>query len=508
MTRKIVFITLFLVITVNPSFVCAVNRVALVVGNNDYKSSPLKNPVNDAQDTAYVLKNLGFEVLLLKNADKRSMISSLNKFSQKLSNAEIGIFYFAGHGVQINGTNYLIPVNNNIQEKSEVEFKAIDAGRILNKMEKAGNPLNIVILDACRDNPFKQSFHTSKKGLTKINANLGTVIAYATSPGSVAADGNGRNGTYTKSLLKNLQTPNLNVQQMFNRTGLDVMKKTNKKQAPWVSTTPFPDYYFAMGTKPSVQQNQSVVSPQSQSIASPSIGKTYTETATGMEFVWVEEGCYQMGNDSSGFAHNKPAHKVCVSGFWMGKYEVTQGQWYEIMRKKPALFKHHFGRENWENRPVEQVSWKDTKKFIKRLNNKNGQKFRLPTEAEWEYAARSRGKDGKYSGGNSIEQVAWSKLNSEGHTHVVGEKASNSLGLYDMSGNVFEWCEDVYDANAYSKHAINNPLITSGSKYRISRGGSWWDSPEFMMIYIRSGQTTNGRFNNIGFRLCISQIEE
>ena len=208
----------------------AANRTALVIGNGSYESASLKNPANDANDIARVLRKLGFDVILKKDIDKKTMLDAFREFGKKLSRSEIGLFYFAGHGMQINGVNYLIPVENNIKEESEVEFEAIDAGRILAKMENAGNPLNIVILDACRNNPFKRSFRTSKKGLAQMDAPLGTVVAYATSPGSVAEDGKGKNGTYTQALLKNLQNPDLDVQKMFNSTGLDVMEKTHKAQ--------------------------------------------------------------------------------------------------------------------------------------------------------------------------------------------------------------------------------------------------------------------------------------
>jgi len=150
--------------------------------------------------------------------------------------------------MQVKGVNYLIPVRHGIQEESEVEFYAVDAGMILAKMESAGNPLNIVILDACRDNPFKRSFRSSSKGLAKMDAPDGTIIAYATKSGSVAADGKGRNGTYTAALLNNLENSDLDVRDMFNKVGLEVKEKTKGGQIPWTSNDPFPDYFLAQGT--------------------------------------------------------------------------------------------------------------------------------------------------------------------------------------------------------------------------------------------------------------------
>ena len=155
-------------------------------------------------------------------------------------------------------------------------------------------------------------------------------------------------------------------------------------------------------------------------------------------------------------ANESPEHEVTVSGFWIGKYAVTQGQWQKVMGNNPSGF------QKGDNYPVETVSWDDAKAFILKLNGKSGCTFRLPTEAEWEYAARSGGKAEKYAGGNDIDAVAWYGANSGKSTHPVGTKAPNGLGIYDMSGNVWQWCEDVYDANAYEKHQRNNPISTSG----------------------------------------------
>jgi len=234
--------------------------------------------------------------------------------------------------------------------------------------------------------------------------------------------------------------------------------------------------------------------------SSPVRGDTYTEPVTGMEFVWVEGGCYHMGSNS-GDSDEKPIHKVCVDGFWMAKYEVTQGQWQKIMGSNSSYFKN-CGNDC----PVEQVSWNDAKQFITNLNSRSNVKFRLPTEAEWEYAARSGGKNEKYAGGNNVDSVAWYGSNSSNRIHQIGTKAPNGLGIYDMSGNVLEWCEDVYDEKAYNKHATNNPLVTSGSEYRVIRGGGWGSPPAGVScanrIRIESGDTRNG----VGFRLCSPQV--
>jgi hypothetical protein len=223
----------------------ATTRTALVIGNSDYKSAPLRNPVNDARDMAKALRTLNFDVIEELNVNKKEMVLAIDAFHKHLNRADVGVFYFAGHGLQIQGVNYLIPVKAHVTSETDVQFEAVDAGRILGKMRSAGNKLNIVILDACRDNPFKRSYRTESKGLAQMDAPKGTIIAYATSPGSVAADGSGRNGVYTKHLLNSLSSPGMSVYDMFRETGLGVMQETGEKQIPWVSSTPVQRYYMA-----------------------------------------------------------------------------------------------------------------------------------------------------------------------------------------------------------------------------------------------------------------------
>ena len=219
-------------------------RIALVIGNAAYKVAPLINPVNDSLDMALSLEQLGFEVIHKKNENQRSMESAIYAFSKRLRKGGVGLFYYAGHGVQINGRNYLIPIDANINTEFDVKYEAVDAGRVLDGMNDAGNGLNIVLLDACRDNPFARSFRSSSRGLARMDAPTGTFIAYATAPGSIAADGQGRNGIFTKHLLKNIMTPGLDLERVLKRTRVSVMQETNSKQVPWQSSSLTGDFYF------------------------------------------------------------------------------------------------------------------------------------------------------------------------------------------------------------------------------------------------------------------------
>lgn len=198
--------------------------------------------------------------------------------------------------------------------------------------------------------------------------------------------------------------------------------------------------------------------------------KSYTDPTTGIEMVFAKGGCYQMGDTfGDGNSDEKPVHKVCVDDFYIGRYEVTQGQWKAIMGRNLSYFK-----DCGDNCPVEQVSWNDIQNFINKLIQKTGKKYRLPTEAEWEYAARSRGKNEKWAGTSNESEIgdyAWYLSNSGSKTHPVGQKKPNGLGLYDMSGNVWEWCSDWYGKNYYGNSPKDNPTGPSGGQFRVLRGG-------------------------------------
>ena len=218
-------------------------RVALVIGNGAYPEDPLANPVNDATDVANALKEIGFEVTLLKNADRRKIDEAVEAFNKQLRQGDIGIFYYAGHGVQVGGENYVIPIDAKLAREADVGYDAIPLGKIINAIEDTDAKVKIVILDACRDNPFYRRWRSSgrslaSRGLAGINSSgRGTLIAFSTAPGQIAADslaGKGRNSPYTAHLLKYLKSP-LEIGQMFRRVREDVLQATNNQQIPWVS---------------------------------------------------------------------------------------------------------------------------------------------------------------------------------------------------------------------------------------------------------------------------------
>lgn len=220
-------------------------RVALVIGNSAYKDSPLANPVNDATDIAKALGDAGFKVILKRNANMRDMRQAIREFGTELRRAQVGLFYFAGHGIQVKGNNYLVPVGADIQNEADAEDLSIDANYVMRTMEESQVKVSIAILDACRNNPFARSFRSASRGLAQMTAATGSLIAFATAPGATAADGAGRNGIYTKYLLESLRQRDTDILRVFQRTRAGVVKETGGKQTPWESTSLVGDFYFS-----------------------------------------------------------------------------------------------------------------------------------------------------------------------------------------------------------------------------------------------------------------------
>ena len=220
-------------------------RLALIIGNASYKSSPLSNPVNDARLMDKVLKEAGFTTIKAENASIREMRRLVRDFGDKLkASGGVGLFYYAGHGVQVRGENFLVSTDSDIRNENEVADDSINVSVILDKMQSAGNRMNLIILDACRDNPFASKSRSSASGLATINAPSGSLVAYATAPGAVASDGKGQNGLYTEYLAKAIQQPGLAVEEVFKQVRTAVRIGSNNQQTPWENTALEGQFYF------------------------------------------------------------------------------------------------------------------------------------------------------------------------------------------------------------------------------------------------------------------------
>ena len=225
----------------------AERRIALVIGNGAYSSQPLANPANDAALMAETLRGVGFEVMEVIDADARGMRKAVHTFSRTLGRAgddAVGFVFYAGHGIQAKGENYLIPVDAQIEEAIDVEFEGFPASTLLSALENAGNRLNIVVMDACRNNPYKAATRSGGAGLARMDAPSGTLIAYSTAPGKVAADGRGRNSPYTRALSRAIASPGAKVEDVFKTVRVAVMDRTNEAQVPWESSSLTGDFFF------------------------------------------------------------------------------------------------------------------------------------------------------------------------------------------------------------------------------------------------------------------------
>jgi len=211
-------------------------RTALVIGNSSYKFGVLDNPANDAQDMARVLKLAGFDVTQVINANREKIDTAVSQFSQKLGGG-VALFYYAGHAVQVDGHNYMIPIGEDIDSQAKVKYRGVDIDQVLSEMGMARSGLNIVVLDACRDNPLPKESRSASRGLARVKSPSGTLIAFSTSPGETASDGEGRNGTYTKYFLHYMKVPDLPIESVLKGVSRSVKKATNNKQQPWVETS-------------------------------------------------------------------------------------------------------------------------------------------------------------------------------------------------------------------------------------------------------------------------------
>ncbi|MBK9442785.1 MAG: SUMF1/EgtB/PvdO family nonheme iron enzyme [Comamonadaceae bacterium] len=564
-------------------------RVALVVGNSSYAERPLRNPVNDANLMQATLKELGFEVTLLRNADRRSLLNGLRDFEGKARDAEVALFFFAGHGAQVGGSNYLIPVGGSIQSETDVPDEAVDAASVLRRLEEARSKVALVILDACRDNPFAGASRSASRGLGRMSVPTGTIVAYATAPGSTAADGTGSNGVYTEQLVRQFKTPNLDIKEVFDRTAQEVERITAGKQRPReeiglrgrfvlngnnavqvasiraepVATTPQPGQATGLSLddlekeeasrkqwaqwqarmkadfdktakfvgsadlqarawtrflatwaqdnplsredeglreQATARQQQAQgqitsaqAAPAQSAVAAFTPGQTIKDCADCPEMVLIRSGSFDMGSNN-GDSDEKPVHRVSIRSFLMGKTEVTQGQWKAVMGSNPS----HFSNCG-DDCPVEKVSWNDAQEYVRKLSQQSGKNYRLPSEAEWEYACRAGGNH-TYCGSDSVDAVGWYNSNSVSKTHSVAGKQANAFGLYDMSGNVWEWVQDDYQDN-YNGAPSDGSAWSTGGSQRVLRGDSWYFNPNIRRSADRVRNAPDDRNFVSGFRI-------
>jgi formylglycine-generating enzyme required for sulfatase activity len=498
-------------------------RVALVIGNGKYQyNNLLKNPPNDAKDIAAALTQAGFEVILRTDASLDDMNKSVREFGNKLKAQKgVGLFYYSGHGTQVGGKSYLLPVDQDIQDADEVAYKAMDAESVLAKMQSAGNSLNLVFLDACRNNPFPGSGRSGDRGLAVMKVDLPeSVIVYAAEPGKIAADGDGRNSPFTQAFLKNMTAPGADILAVMKKVKAAVATATNGQQSPRVDQNLSKDFSFYPASA------QAATAPA----AAPVVTAANAAPAAGNlppNFVLVPGGTFTMGSPAgeAGKVGYEIRHQVSLSSFAISKYDVTFDDYDAYCQAIGAEKPWHF---DWGrgSRPVIMVSFYDAVDYCNWRSRQEGKQpayaiagtkvscdfkangYRLPTEAEWEYAAKGGPKasslavNAVYAGDSDVDQVAWYEANAGNQTHPVGQKAPNPLGLYDMAGNVRQMCWDF--CGEYASGSQSDPTGPSSGDRRIARGGGWLDTAPFVRSSNRGSFDPSYQFfNTVGFRLVL-----
>ena len=515
-------------------------RAALVIGNSNYSFAPLPNPVRDARLIGRTLGNLNFKVTVREDLTLAEMKTAVEEFTAQLPKDGIALFYFGGHGTQVGGRSFILPVDfKSTKDSAEFVERTINIDELISTISRKSG-LNIIILDACRNGEGQFLLPSeTEKGLAAKTAPAGTLIAYSTSPGKTADDGDGENSLYAAYLAENLRMQPSRLEDVFKRTRLQMINYTGETQIPWENSSLVSDFYFTpdrlapsvtIVPKNFVPQFAAKVSPQLPSgikalqpfefnvpvlsetgARSPAIkgsARFYRETAGSLmlEMVEIAGSQFQMGT-SAGEADyafedarryndeltketitaEMPQHLVKVPGFFMSKTEITQAQWQAVMRELPEI---KDPKMRGANLPVVNVSWGAANEFCEKLTSlTDGTRiYRLPTEAEWEYAARG-GTTTPFAFGKSIIPSLVNFIGSAPFAKAerglyrqnlvaVGQlNAPNQFGLYDMHGNVWEWTADVwhpdYDGAPTDGSAWETTTVGDDKPYRVVRGGSW-----------------------------------
>ncbi|MDF7821822.1 SUMF1/EgtB/PvdO family nonheme iron enzyme [Runella sp. MFBS21] len=513
-------------------------RVALVIGNAAYTHiSPLRNPLNDVSKMTTALKLLGFEVTPVTNTSRQSLRQVIDKWGEQLRAGDVALFYYAGHAVEVEGVNYLCPTDANPRNIKQVAYETLPIELVLGWMEIAHTQTNIVLLDACRDNPFRSLFRTTSVdgGLSSMTAPSGTFIGFAASPGHKSSDGDGDNGLYTEAILGAIARANRTIDQIFNEVNATVRRRSGGKQVPFKNSSLEADFYFKPTDTPGPYTPPVRTEPAKPVVDLEPVAMRY-----------ITGGSFEMGS-SDGKADEKPVHRATVKGFRMATYETTVGEFekfveasdYKTDAEKEG-FSYVWNGKEWEKRnginwrhgadgsiqsnrqhPVINVSHNDAVAYCEWLSRKTGKTYRLPTEAEWEYAAGNGSTHSKYSWGNSATEGVSGNVADEtakktftgrtvfsgyadGYTYTapVGSYKANEFGLHDMTGNVSEWCSDWYGSDYYANSGTSsNPTGPTTGSGRVLRGGSWYSDPAFGRVALRSYSAPSFCYDNVGFRV-------
>lgn len=580
-------------------------RLALVVGNNTYLKAPLRNPVNDARAVAVALRDVGFTVTEALDVSRPQLERAIDTFVAQLTAGDVALFFYAGHGFQLEGENYLVPVDFAATDLADARYEAYSASRVHDKITAKGVRLVVLVLDACRDNPF-QTARSTNAGWAMMGAGQGIYIAFATAPGDTASDDPvGTNGLFTRYFVQALREPGLRLDDVFNRVRAEVVRASSNRQVPWTTSSVVGDFVFrpavsvpaaaqprpddasvalraeitywesirdsreaalfeaylrrfpqglyaelararlvetnratpaqpvqaspppaGQGGAPSSKKGAEPLAnvpavpvastsgtrsaPTPTPPSNPSAGTSWFTPSDGREMVWIPSGQMQLGSPASEggrFGDETPHAAGSTSGFWLDATEITNAAYQKFLSARPEWRKERVTQtvaaksylDDWvgtqypagkEDHPVLYVSWYAARAYC------GWAAKRLPTEAEWEYAARA-GSTGPRWWDAHTEAAPFADAR-RGTTPVDGPRSRNPWRLADALGSVWQWTSSVYRGYPYRANFGHEDSLANGA--RVLRGGFWGIAAGELRVAVRFRLAPVSSVDNVGFR--------
>ncbi|WGD56339.1 SUMF1/EgtB/PvdO family nonheme iron enzyme [Bradyrhizobium sp. CB1650] len=531
-------------------------RVALVVGNGSYPLSPVRTAVADAKAIAELLKAGGFDVIYAQDAGHADLDSAIKQFSQKLERGSTAVVYFAGHAIQYEDRNLLVPVDGAIASDADIRSNTVDVDLILDPLIVSRPRGSVVILDAARKNPWQQKTSVRTTGLASVGPIQGITQAYPASPGQVVEDQKGPVGLFAGEFAKAAKVPDRTLKEAFRQTRAAVAKETRNKQVPWETSLDTVDFVVMQRAEPTDMASRAVsrlgpsdaveqgfwdtikggdsaadfqayldaypngpYASQARShlqrlgaLSSPAKPQTAPNTPPPTirdcpqcpELVLIPSGSFNMGSTEV-FPFEGPVHQVSIrKPFYMGRYEVTYEEWDACVMDRGCTYRPDDAGAGRGRRPVSDVDWNDAKTYVVWLSQKTGKMYRLPTESEWEYSARAA-TSSAYPWGRSVDKdrANCSGCTSEprNNTVEVGSFKPNAFGLFDMAGNAAEWVEDCWNEGYRGAPTDGSASVKPGCRERVLRGGSFNNDPKYLRSAARFKYDFNVRYLANGFRV-------
>jgi formylglycine-generating enzyme required for sulfatase activity len=517
-------------------------RLALVIGNANYPdaTAPLSHVVEDARSLAQEFRRTGFEVDLKENLGRNEMQRAIEALNGKIKNGSTVLFYFAGFGIQVARQTFLMPINAQAWTESEVRRDGFNLEEVVAQFHRKGAKTKIVIIDAARRNPFERRFRAAPAGLAAVETPENSIAVFSADLGKVIIENPSGTSLFTSELLKELRVPNSAAGELFNHLRLGVARASNNEQIPWVSSSLIDEFYFTAGSStssagtPTGTAGGSDVPLSKEREASLKPKDSFKECSDCPEMVLIPAGEFMMGSPKSEperYAQEGPQHRAKIGHpFALGKLKVTREQFDAFVREtsysigdscytiESGQVEERAGRSfrnpgfvQENNHPAVCVNWDDAKAYVAWLAKKTGKNYRLPSESEWEYAARA-GTTTPFWWGTTIttEQANYdgsttydggSKGENREKTVGADDFKPNAWGLYQVHGNAFEWVEDCWNENYTNAPTDGSAMVADNCIRRVRRAGAWNYPASTLRSAYRDSRPASTRGSNLSLRV-------